>query len=443
MIVVSRVFVFDEIEDCRRFAMTDSSGLMQSSPVSSSSTLTDHQQQSGNKIMRVIGKALVRAGLENAFEECIRSQSVQSPCILMDRLMESRILNNDPPTLPGSFLLEICRIWRWPDLKNHFELVTVNHSSLNQCTAPLSDQLLSVVCINPYHYHRNSVTDSLPPVLIPTTSQSNPNSTNGNNKQFNGTADFPAHADQNSCLPTTPTFSTATSSNSTFTRTFQQQPPQTQESYVQDSTNSSMAYAVSYVEPLFWCSVSYYELNQRIGAIFHASQTNLTVDGFTDPSCPDRFCLGSLSNINRNTESEDCRRRIGHGVRLYYIGGEVYAECLSDNPIFVQSTSCNLRCEWHPATVCKIPPGCNIKIFNNREFAQLLSRTVSHGFESVYQLTRMCTIRMSFVKGWGSQYKRQTITSTPCWIEIHLNGPLQWLDRVMAQLQPPGTLSTN
>jgi hypothetical protein len=120
--------------------------------------------------------------------------------------------------------------------------------------------------------------------------------------------------------------------------------------------NNVPTIAISYVDTPVWCSILYYELNQRVGETFHASLNSFVIDGFCDPNASDRFCLGSLTNVNRTMESETCRRMIGNGVQLYYIGGEVFAECLSDSPIFVQSPSCNQRYQWHPATVCKIPP---------------------------------------------------------------------------------------
>ncbi|CAL8104610.1 unnamed protein product [Calicophoron daubneyi] len=202
--------------------------------------------------------------------------------------------------------------------------------------------------------------------------------------------------------------------------------------------NNPMLDMVSFSDLKYWCTVFYYELNTRVGDAFHAGRLTLTIDGFTEPCYrADRFSLGSLSHVNRPPQVESTRRHIGRGLRLHHVGNEVYLECLSDAAIFVQSPSCNHYHNWHPATVVKVPPKCNLKLFDSRAFATQLVECISRSYESVFALTHMCAIRISFVKGWGAEYRRQTITSTPCWIEIHLNGPLKWLDRVLRQMGSP------
>jgi hypothetical protein len=37
------------------------------------------------------------------------------------------------------------------------------------------------------------------------------------------------------------------------------------------------------------------------------------------------------------------RRHIGRGIVLYNCGDEVFCECVSENPVFVQSPVCNIQ----------------------------------------------------------------------------------------------------
>lgn len=83
---------------------------------------------------------------------------------------------------------------------------------------------------------------------------------------------------------------------------------------------------VEYEEPIHWCSIVYYELNNRVGEAYQATSTSVLVDGFTDPSNnKNRFCLGLLSNVNRNSTIENTRRHIGKGtVNTQHVENQVF-----------------------------------------------------------------------------------------------------------------------
>ncbi|KAI8503350.1 Mothers against decapentaplegic 4 [Branchiostoma belcheri] len=192
--------------------------------------------------------------------------------------------------------------------------------------------------------------------------------------------------------------------------------------------------------PEYWCSIAYFEMDVQVGEIFKvpSSCPTVTVDGYTDPSGIDRFCLGQLSNVHRTEASERARLHIGKGVQLDLRGeGDVWVRCLSDHAVFVQSYYLDREAGRAPGdAVHKIYPSAYIKGLwegslppSVRVLSDLgLSSAASIGVDD---LRRLCILRMSFVKGWGPDYPRQSIKQTPCWIEIHLHRALQLLDEVL------------
>ncbi|KAF6731917.1 Mothers against decapentaplegic-like protein 4 [Oryzias melastigma] len=226
--------------------------------------------------------------------------------------------------------------------------------------------------------------------------------------------------------------------------------------------------------PEFWCSISYFELDVQVGEIFkvQSSCPLVTVDGYVDPSGGDRFCLGQLSNVHRTAASHRARLHIGRGVQLECRGeGDVWMRCLSDHSVFIQSYYLDREAGRVPGDgVHKIYPGAYIKVFDLRQchrqmqqqaaaaqvaaetqaaavvgaipgpnsvggIAPAVSVSSSAGL-GVDDLRRLCIVRLSFVKGWGSDYPRQSIKDTPCWLEVHLHRALQLLDQVLHMLPP-------
>ena len=121
----------------------------------------------------------------------------------------------------------------------------------------------------------------------------------------------------------------------------------------------------------------------------------------------------------------------------------MFVESLSEASIFVQSRNSNFMNGFNASTVCKLTNERNMCVFNNQRFAGALTEAVNGGYDAVNALVSHCSFRISFVKGWGAEYHRQEVTSTPCWIEVNLHGPLQWVDNVLTQMRPPDVPPTS
>jgi len=80
-------------------------------------------------------------------------------------------------------------------------------------------------------------------------------------------------------------------------------------------------------EPEYWCTVTYFELDQQVGETFKApaSCRSVTVDGYTDPSGVNRFCLGKLSNVHRTEASERARLVLRYTMHVCLKGLVAYA----------------------------------------------------------------------------------------------------------------------
>ena len=69
-----------------------------------------------------------------------------------------------------------------------------------------------------------------------------------------------------------------------------------------------------------------------------------------------------------------------------------------------------------------------------------LAPAISHATAAagigIDDLRRQCIIKVSFVKGWGPDYRRKSIKETPCWVEVHLHRALQLLDEFLIFSQP-------
>lgn len=255
-------------------------------------------------------------GSLDELERAISTENCETQCITIPRSLDGRLQVSQRKGLPH---VMYCQLFRWPDLNSHHELQAVDNCEY--AFGLKKDE----VCINPFHYRRieapalapimvpsysnGDVPESLPPlddyssmvpanINIPSESQS----TDTSESSFHGHGMSEDESQPMACA------SDDGDVNSTLSEDVGDIDMDLQT--LEPSGQTGNLRPVCYTEQSCWCSIAYYEMQSRVGEPFHASQPSLCVDGFTDPSNSERFCLGLLTNIHRSQQVEMTRRHI-------------------------------------------------------------------------------------------------------------------------------------
>ncbi|CAI4229598.1 unnamed protein product [Auanema sp. JU1783] len=178
-------------------------------------------------------------------------------------------------------------------------------------------------------------------------------------------------------------------------------------------------------EDLPWANICYNEFQEKVGEIFKPKKREITIDGLCVVGCDSRFSIGSINNGNRRRGVTDIRSQIGKGIKLVYDGTNCMCYSLGKGPVFIQSPLFAISEEYDSMRVYRlaglpengIPMG--MPIFDSRCFHHSYNKALSSGsLREIHSLQKACTVRISFIKGFGQNYVRSDISETPVWIEI-------------------------
>uniref|UniRef100_A0A0K0F1R5 Mothers against decapentaplegic homolog n=1 Tax=Strongyloides venezuelensis TaxID=75913 RepID=A0A0K0F1R5_STRVS len=207
-------------------------------------------------------------------------------------------------------------------------------------------------------------------------------------------------------------------------------------------------------------SITYYEYHKVLCDTVNVDVIPFYVDGGLNISSKNRLCLGAITNVLREVSTDKVLQSIGRGVRFDIKGeGNIWISNLSTHPVFVQSSY--LDGDSETGIVYKISPLATFKVFDLDDCYRQLKRinmyknlaeaaenfslnerrhieesinttTLNKAIDTgVDDMRNICSIKLSFVKGWGEGYGRERISEVPCWIDVTVNRALQILDHIL------------
>ncbi|CAI2351098.1 unnamed protein product [Caenorhabditis sp. 36 PRJEB53466] len=192
-----------------------------------------------------------------------------------------------------------------------------------------------------------------------------------------------------------------------------------------------------------WCKVHYYEFKQRIGNQFDARQNTFTIDGATGNSDEHRLSL-SAQPPSKAAKSGQVRNLIGSGIKLTYRDGTIMLNVLSNQTTFVQCPYHNYLNGVPIETVLRLrndkgekdangiwvaEEQATVKLFNLRNFNQMKEHARGLAYKEAYRLLySFCSTRISFIKGFGTNYGGRAAYECASWLELHVSEAYDSLD---------------
>uniref|UniRef100_A0A0N4Z6K3 MH2 domain-containing protein n=1 Tax=Parastrongyloides trichosuri TaxID=131310 RepID=A0A0N4Z6K3_PARTI len=183
-----------------------------------------------------------------------------------------------------------------------------------------------------------------------------------------------------------------------------------------------------------WVHLKYWEFQSRTGATFCGKEDRIIVDGFCDKGDNNRFSLGSLTSPERNVAISKVLCQIGGGCHIIKVGDNVKIESKCKSPIFIQCPMQGVISGTDPSCVYRLSPGTDLTIYDNNLFNNMLMKTKNDGNIGLINLQQYYQTRISFIKGWGENYRRKSITDSPCWLEILILKPMMMIDNLMMEM---------